>query len=205
MKNLATLAVIAMTAISASAASINWGFGGNTWVSEDGSASKLASEFTGNASSSYIALVYVGQNVTTLTDSILNNIAAGDVVAQASYAMGTTSKSANSWVVPSTATPATISSSKYSIGASFAVLFNNGSAWDYFYGVNTSSGAVGDAMKSNVLTLNDVSDNAQAVSIFGTRLGTTSSAVAGAVTVPEPTTAALALAGLALLLKRRKA
>ena len=202
MKKIATLAVLAITAISASAATINWGFGGDTWVSEDGTIAKKAANFTGDASSSLIALVYVGQNVSALTDDILTGVKDTDVVASATYKMGTTAKTANTWQL-SGASPATVTSDNYSVGASFAVLFNNGTKWDYFYAVDTGSGAVGSAMKNNVLVMTDLSVNAQTQYVYGTHL--TGSNVAAAVSVPEPSTAMLALAGLALLLKRRKA
>ena len=204
MKKITTLAVLALSAISASAATINWGFGGNTWVSEDGTTSKLAANFTGDKPAGYLALVYVGQNVTALSDSILSGLSESSVVegAKSEYKMGT-GRNASVWQIDKPA--ATVSSTKYSIGASFAVLYYNGAKFDYVYAANTSSGAVGSAFTGNVLTLTDVSDNAQAVSIFATR--TSGANVAGAIhaAVPEPSTAMLALAGLALLIKRRRA
>lgn len=205
MKKLTSLLLVGMLASVASAASINWGFGGNTWVSEDGTSSVIAKDYAGTATSgSSLALVYVGQNVSSLTDAILADITASDVVDSAPYAMGT-GKGASTWSVTG-ASPSSVSSSDYSVGASFAVLFYNGSEYDYVYSVDATSGAVGSALKENVITLTDLSDNAQAVSIFATRKG--GSNVAGAVravSVPEPATGALALAGIALLFKRRKA
>lgn len=204
MKKITTFAVLALSAISASAATINWGFGGNTWVSEDGTTSKLAANFTGDKPAGYLALVYLGQYVTTISDAVLSGLSENDVVtgAKAEYKMGT-GRNASVWQIDNPS--ATVSSSTYSIGASFAVLYYNGAKFDYIYAANTTSGAVGSAFTGNTLTLTDVSDNAQAVSIYATRTGGTT-AVAGAIhAVPEPSTAMLALAGLALLIKRRRA
>ena len=205
MKKIATFAVIASVVASASAASINWGLGGNTYVTDDGSSAVLAANYTGDTPAGYLALVYVGQNVSSLTDDILSGISDDDVVASAAYAMGT-GRNTSAWQIPTS--PATVSDNDYSVGASFAVLYYNGSEFDYIYSV--SSDSVGSAFTGNIVTLTDLSANAQAVSIYGTRAG--GSAVVGAIqtastppVIPEPSVALMGLLGLGMMLKRRRA
>ena len=205
MKKFATLAVLASLAAAASAATISWGFGGNAYVSEDGTSAVLAANYTGETPAGYLALVYVGQNVSSLTDDILAGITDDTVVSTAPYAMGT-GRNTSAWVVsPSSAT---VSGNDYSIGATFAVVYYNGSEFDYVYSV--SSGSVGSAFTGNTLTLTDLADNAQAVSIFATRTAgaNTVGAIVTASTppvVPEPSVALMGLLGLGMMLKRRRA
>ena len=195
MKKFTVLAAFAVATLSASAASINWGFGGDVYISKDGSSAVLASEFTDSVPG-YIALVYLGQNVSSLTDSVLSGLSTDDEVATASFALGTTTKTANRWQVTS-ASPATISSSDYSVGASFGVVYFNGSSYDYIYSGTTTVGAG----VTSTLTVTDVSDNAQAVSIYGAGSSTSK----GIVAVPEPSVALLGLLGSGMLIKRRRA
>ena len=198
MKKLATFAVLAALAMSAQAASILWGFGGKVYLNKgedtvlatDGSAPEVAA-------GSYLALVYLGQNISSYP---LDDITTDMAVDTLSYSVTTSGKAAaiGKWN-PNTST---YDDTTMESGASFTVLFFNGktSSFDYIYALSGTD--KGSAYDSNIVTV--TSDNMEIAnsSIYATG-GTGSNN--GVVAVPEPSTAALALAGLALLLKRRKA
>lgn len=190
MKKLATLAVLAMLAGSASAASITWGFGGQVYVSKDGSSAVLGTSFTDTVPWS-LALVYVGQGKNTFD---IGSLTEASVVDSVTYGISTSGKTAGKWN-PANKTKDTTA---YADGASFAVVLFDTAAktFDYIYAGTTS---VGNAVKSTT-TISDMSARGS-----GTVWGAGSASGTGVVVVPEPSTAVLALAGLALLLKRRKA
>ena len=199
MKKLATLAVLAALATSAQAASIMWGFGGKVYLN-DGTSTVLGTESTAPAvaAGSYLALVYLGQNVTSYN---LSDITAAKVVDQMDYGITTTGKSSaiGKWS-PNTKT---YDDTTMTSGASFTVLFYNGatSSFDYIYALSGSD--KGDAFNSNIVTV--TSDNMAIANASIMSTGSATTAGVAVVAVPEPSTAVLALAGLALLLKRRKA
>lgn len=207
MKKLATFAVLAALATTAQAASVLWGFGGKVYLNK-GDDTVLATATTAPevASGSYLALVYLGQNVTsydltTLSSDIADTTKAAKVVDSMNYGIVTTGKSSaiGKWN-PNTST---YKDNSMVSGASFTVLFYNAasSSFDYVYALSGSD--KGAAYDSNILTIT----SADMVTADGTIYAgsTTSASVNGVISVPEPSTAMLALAGLALLIKRRRA
>ena len=189
-----------MLATSSQAASITWGFGGKVSVSEDGASSVLASDYTGTKmTGTYLALFYLGQGVETVS---LDNISSYKQVGEnLEYDVVKTGKASSigKWN-PNTVTyrSDTDSTMTYADGASFAVLFYNGSAFDYVYAVG-SDGAPGDAV-TKAYTITDMSDQGSA-SVYATG----GASAAGVVAVPEPSVALLGLLGIGMLLKRRRA
>ncbi len=194
MKKTLLVAALVALAAQAHAASILWGFGGKVYVSEDMTTAVAGSSYTKDVSG-YLALVYIGQNVDALSDTVLSGLTSASQVDKLDYAISTSTKTAGKWNPASKTT--TISSDDYSSGASFAVLFYNGSKYDYIYAGTT---AVGEAVKSTV-TLTDLAENAQSVSHYGAG----SSSTDGIIAVPEPSVALLGLLGIGMLLKRRRA
>jgi len=198
MKKLTMLAVLAALATSAHAASVAWGFGGLVYL-YDGKTAALSTESTATVDpGAYLALVYLGQNVESYSLSDLTKEGTtAKVVDQMSYSITTTGKSSaiGKW----NPTGQTYDDTAMKSGASFTVLFYNGSSFDYVYALSgTDKGAAKD---SNILTIT----NADMTTADGTIFATGGSTTAGVVAVPEPSTAMLALAGLALLIKRRRA
>ena len=193
MKKAFLIAAFAAFAFHAQAASILWGFGGKVYVSKDGDSAVAGSDYKGDVTG-YLALVYLGQQVSSLTDDVLSGISSASEVDKLDYSISTATKTAGKWNPASKTT--TISSSDYTSGASFAVLFYNGSNYDYIYSGTTS---VGEAVRSTV-TLTDLAENAQSVSHYGAGSSTSN----GIIAVPEPGVAAMALLGIGLLIKRRR-
>lgn len=198
MKKLTILAAFAALAMSASAASITWGFGGQVYVSEDGSAATLSTSSTADMTGWCLALVYVGQNKDTFniadvsTSSIVNDENTSSAATLA-YKVATTGKNAGKWD-PTTITSTTTA---YADGASFAVVWYDGASnFDYIYSGTTS---VGSAVTS-ATSVSDMSARGSA-SIYGTG----GSGTAGVVAVPEPSVALMGLLGIGMLLKRRRA
>jgi hypothetical protein len=204
MKKLATLAVLAALATSAQAASITWGFGGKVYLNK-GDATVLATDTLAPAvaNGSYLALVYLGQNVSsydlaTLTSDIADTTKAAKVVDTLDYGITTTGKSSaiGKWN-PNTSTYA---DANMASGASFAILFYNAekSAFDYVYAYSNGKG---DAYDSNILKVSGDNMTIASAQHFATG-GTGGNA--GVIAVPEPSVALMGLLGLGMLLKRRK-
>ena len=186
------MAAFAALVGSASAAAITWGFGGQVYIAEKGKTPVLSTTYSGNVDWQ-LALVYVGQNQSSFD---IGDLTADSVVDTMDYAVSTATKTANKWNPATTKTTTTA----YADGASFAVvLFENAQdsvKFDYVYAF--SNGAVGEAVTS-ATSVSDMSARGTAM-LYGAGNSTT----AGVVVVPEPGTAALALLGVGMLLKRRR-
>ncbi len=176
-----------------------WGFGGKVYLN-DGKSTVLATESSAPAvaAGSYLALVYLGQNVTSYS---LSDITTDMAVDKLNYGVTTTGKASavGKWS-PNTST---YDDTSMASGASFTVLFYNGgtSSFDYVYALSGTD--KGTAYDSNILTVSNDNMAIANATIYAT--GSATGNGVASVAVPEPSTAALALAGLALLLKRRKA
>lgn len=199
MKKFATLAVLAALATSAQAASVLWGFGGKVYL-YDGKDTVVSTDSSAPAvdAGSYLALVYLGQNVTSYS---LSDITETKVVDQMDYGIATTGKAAaqGKWN-PNTST---YNDASMASGASFTVLFFNGetSSFDYIYAYSGSG--KGDAISDNILTITSGDMAIADGTIYGTK--DTSGTAAGVVAVPEPSVALMGLLGIGMLLKRRRA
>ena len=203
MKKLLVLAAFAATLVSASGATLNWGWGsGSLFLAEEGdTAGVAAASFTGDTSNLSLALVYLGQNVSSYTAA---DVTADKVVSTMSY--GFSGDSEESFWNPQTTTFYVNESDGYSAGASFGVAVKNGDAFALPYDIsNWDAGTLGGTL-APVVTMSDLSANAGLKNLLVTAISSDYAAAAVVPTsVPEPATGALALAGIALLFKRRKA
>lgn len=191
MKKLILIALSAI-AVQAQAATINWGLGADVYLMKgsDFSTAKVAYESDLTVDSgAYLALVYVGSGVNTFDVGTIN---ADSVVAQAAYAIDSDNASYCDWDPAAITTQ--VSASKYADGSSFAVVWFTGKAFDYVYSIDDGSAF------NEATTIADMTRGSASIAPAETTTGW-----GGVISVPEPSTAALALAGLALLLKRRKA
>ena len=191
MKKLILIALSAI-AVQAQAATINWGLGADVYLMKgsDFSTAKVAydSDLTVD-SGAYLALVYVGSGVDTFD---IGSVDADSVVAQASYAIDTDKSTYCDWDPAITKT--TIAAADYADNSSFAVVWFTGKAFDYVYSVDDGSAF------NQATTVSDMARGNVTIAPAETTQGW-----GGVVSVPEPSTAMLALAGLALLIKRRRA
>jgi len=196
MKKLTLLALTAF-AVQSYAATVNWGLGADVYLYKQGdspSTAKIAYESDLSVpSGAYLALVYVGNGVDTFD---IGNVTAASVIAQAPYAIDTDNATYCDFDPYLTETQ--VSSSTYSDGSSFAVVWYNGEGFDYVYGV-------GDGALNSAITIADIARGNVTLDIASNTTGFGGALSARAASVPEPATGALALAGVALLFRRRKA
>ena len=192
MKKFAIMAAFAALVGSASAAAISWGFGGQVYIA-DGDTPVLSTSYTDDVDWK-LALVYVGQNADSFS---IDKLTSDSVLDTMDYGIQATGKNAGKWN-PATKTTSTTA---YEDGASFAIVLFNEGAFDYVYAL--TSGAVGSAVTS-ATKVADMSDRGSATlyAVGGTGAA---NGVVKVSAVPEPGTAALALLGVGLLFKRRKA
>lgn len=192
-KLILAVAIVCATAI-AQAASLKWGFGGKVYVSENGSSSVLAADFTGSVSdSAYLALVYLGQNVSSID---IASITATSVVDTISFGISTSGAAKNKWN-PATKTTDLAS---YNNGASFGIVFFDGDQFTMINSVDAATGAVGDGI-NNATSYADMSGQTPFSTLYATGGGSTAGAIT---TIPEPTSALMLLVGLAGLALKRK-
>ena len=207
MKKLALLAALGLCAVSAQAVNISWAVGGDLYGVKDGSATKA---FTGTArnegywSDDFLSndpsfvLVYLGINASATTadkvtsDMIKQTVAASDIV----VTTGSTSKMGKA----SKMTDTTVDNV---VGATYQVFFSyGGQLRDIFTDASLSTVAGVTATVVQDATTQLFSANPTV--IYGAGASGTSAYVSTA-PIPEPGTAAMALLGLGLLIRRRKA
>ena len=205
MKKFLTFAALAAFAASAQAATITWGFGGDVYLVKASSTDYVGDAIAASDATapevktgSYLALVYVGQDVTSFNIgdvSVANVTAAGDP-ATADYAIDS---SYFSDYDPYQLSSITVEGA-YTTGASFGVVWYDAGRkkFDYVYSMDD-----GSALNQTTIITWSGTNSAQAQGDIYACNGTTS--YAGVLAVPEPSTAMLAIAGLAMLLKRRRA
>lgn len=193
MKKLLALMLVALVA-QAHAATINWGLGADVYLMKEGSdytTAKIAydSDLTVDPGA-YLALVYVGSGVDTFD---VSTITESSVLATASYKVDTDGATYADYDPQFTATDVT-DTAKYANGSSFAVVWFTGKAFDYVYSIDDGSALNQAVTVSDMVRGNETIMPAETTKGWG-----------GVIAVPEPSTAMLALAGLALLIKRRRA
>lgn len=198
MKHITLAIALIFACISANAATINWGSNGTTsrfLIDGDGgtgSSNRLPS-------GSLVALVYLGKETSFTFDDTLAGSYSWDPSNPTESKTGITGGTVVSTLNLSSGGrgTGTYESSPYSsMNGNYGMIFFDATSWDEIkegtkYGITTAVSTI------NLANEIDNTQNALLTSNVGTT-GTISA-------VPEPSTAALALAGLALLLKRRKA
>ena len=205
MKTLLAFAVFAAMAVSAQAATIYWGLGADVYLVKASStdyASDAVVPYADGAptvnASSYLALVYVGSEVSTFS---IDNISESSVVidkngdrAVAPFALDTDNSTYADY------DPYQITSillaDDYADKSSFSVVWFDADRgkFDYVYSIDDGSAI------NTATTISDMSRGSESINIAGDTNG-----YGGVLAVPEPATAALALLGLGMLLKRRRA
>ena len=187
------LAAVAMAA-GVQAANCTWGFGGAVWLSTDGTSAtafKASDDATKGAfAASKLALVCLGAESTLDISKVTSSM----VVDTMDFAAKTTNSKWNP-----TTKDYTLSNSD--LGKYFAIVFDTGDGYDYVYGVNTVSGAVGDAFTGTASVSQDILDGKLSMTMYAT--GATGTAGAIVESVPEPTSGLLLLLGMAGLALRR--
>ena len=197
MKKFMTFAAFAAVALSAQAATIGWGVGADVYLMEAGknyTSAVLANEATfAPANGSYLALVYVGQNQDSFD---IADITQDSVVATAPYAIDTSMGGVDY-------DPFEIytDTTAYSDNASFGVVWfdagaANGGAFTYLYSID-------DGSAFNAATT--IADMTRGSADITPAVETNGWGGILTVSVPEPGIACMALIGLGMMIKRRRA
>lgn len=198
-KTLLTLAAI-LTVGSVQAAAVQWGVNMDSllYVTEDGTTVSSPKTYSGDTSQWKYCLVYLGASstwdISAASDSTVVDSFGFSIYEDGGnlYPDTYTSK----FVTTGAATALDGTQLAISAGDYFGIAFYNGKSYTNVYSVE--NGALGDPLTATA-KLSSISATANTVQY---QIGGAGIAVSA---VPEPSTAALALAGLALLLKRRKA
>ncbi len=187
-----TLAAVAAMAISAQAVTIKWGSGGQINVVEDPAALLVNSSLAGISA---IGLFYLGNTGGTLLTA--SELTAADAIATSST-VGTKSTTSSTFTVQSF-TAYGITAGDIVAGDVFAVFFvyNDDSVSQFF-----TSAALTTAFNSTYTFTGAETDSTVGIAAYGNVTG--AAPVYVPAPVPEPATAALAIAGLAMLIRRRK-
>ena len=193
-----TFALVAAFAAGAQAAAITWGLGADVYLMQNGDFSTAAVPYETTitpASGSYLALVYVGQNQDSFD---IANITQDSVIATSAYALDTDGSSYADWDPYQVATQ--VSASTYADGASFSVVWYDAGAgaFDYVYSIDD-----GSALNS-ATTFADMTRGSDSINIAGNTNGY-GGVLNVSTPVPEPGIAAMALIGLGMMIKRRRA
>ena len=188
--------VLAAVAVSAQATTLDWGLGGEIYLMEKGKTYADAIIATDAAApavpgGAYLALVYVGQNADSFD---IGDITASSIKDTMPYAVDTTYGGADYDPYQQTYT---ISPNDYVNGASFGVVWFNGESFDYVYSIDD-----GSALNWTV-TVDDVERSTP----DGMLAASYTNGYGGVLTVsvPEPGIACMALLGIGMLIKRRRA
>ncbi len=200
MKKYIALAALAATIGSASAASLSWGWGsGSLFVAKDGETSGVAAaSFAGDTSNVSLVLVYLGSS---------SSFTAADVTADKvvdTIAYGYSGDADESFWNPQNKSFTVDAAGGYSAGDYFGVAVKVGDTFKLAMDISDwDSGTLGDAI-APVAQVSSLAANAPVTQLAATASSFTTDGAA-AVVVPEPGTAALALLGVGMLLKRRRA
>ena len=191
-----TFAAFAAVALSAQAATITWGLGADIYLLEAGkdfSTAKVAYETTlVPESGSYLALVYVGQNQDSFD---IANITDASVVDSMAYGLDTDGASYADW--DPFQKQAQVSASTYADGASFGVVWFDAGASKFLYVQAIDDG-------SNLNQTVTFADMTRGSDFFMPASNTNYGGVL-TVSVPEPGIACMALLGIGMMIKRRRA
>lgn len=196
MNKMPMLAVLAAFTMSASAATITWGFGsGELFLAEPGGDATIVSEYTGKApdSSAKLVLAYLGSTQTI----DYNNVTVADEI---DYSASGDNFS------PKQTSVAITAAGGYSAGDWFAILWYDGTKYSGAYDIaEWPDNDVGPVALGSMITATVQVTSLDADKQFQKTIVNASSEGAAALVVPEPSVAILGLLGLSMLLKRRRA
>ena len=194
------VAIAAIFAVSATqAATLQWGLSEDSLLYvKNGEDFKSADQYSEDTSSLKYVLVYLGTETTLSLDKV------SDATVVQSMAFGVYVDGGSAYADPfveyfettGSATAKDGTTVAISAGDNFGIAFFNGEKYDYVYATDGSS--VGSAL-TGTASLPSMSATANPAAFELGKGGNV------AVVVPEPATAALALLGLGMLLKRRRA
>ena len=198
MKKLAILALVGLVA-SAQAATIKWAIGGKLYgVDGEGNATQVYTDGVGwydDAKSGQFVLVYLGVNASPIAASaVTSSMVVENSAVNVADTIATTGR----------ANQIGNANKTFSIdvddvaGATYQVFFLNDGKYSDLY---TSAAMTTAAQNTVKVTYDGMAYSATPSPHYAAGSGTTASYVA----VPEPATAALALLGIGMLLKRRRA
>ena len=191
MKKAITLLAVVGFAFSASAASFQWtvsgiAFNGSTLKSDAGLTAYLVYLGNGGSLASSYSASEIDSLVSGASDSVVGSTAKG--AATSTYAL---------------AEPSDGDYTSYN-GDVYGILLSYVSGEKTYYNLSSATYTV-SGLADETSSMDAYKPAASTFSYGSSSEGSSVSAGSGWVAVPEPSTAALALAGLALLLKRRKA
>ena len=202
MKKLLALAVIAVFAGAASAATLKWGWGsGSLFLANEGDTKAIAAKaFTGDTSDISLVLVHLG----TVSSFTAADITADNVVDSIAY--DASGNAEESFWKPQNQDYVVVEGGEHNFAANdyFGIALKIGSKYVLAKDItNWDDGIIGEDI-APVAKVSSLAANAPV-----TQLAVTASAFttdgAAAVVVPEPSVALLGLLGLGMLLKRRRA
>lgn len=209
MKKLALLAALGLCAVSTQAATIQWAIGGTLYgVDKDGEATKAwtgTAKDTGYWSDGFLSndpsfvLVYLGINASATTaDKVTSDMIVGNTISAADKVVttGSTSKMGK-------ATKTTNYEADNVVGATYQVFFSyGGEIRDIFTDASLTTVA---GVTTKLTQDPDTQIFSATPSPFYAAGASGTTAYVSTAPIPEPGTAAMALLGLGLLIRRRKA